>query len=116
MKQLLKYKKLYSLINIIFFLNISYFKIFEIFTILIESNSRQRQQITAREPSHEQQQQFFQQPFTTTGTRALEQVPWTASDQCGNQSTFTQTVNVSCILNVFNAYGFLYMQDLSLKY
>ncbi|MHC0442386.1 gliding motility-associated C-terminal domain-containing protein, partial [Flavobacterium sp. 3-210] len=28
---------------------------------------------------------------------------WTASDQCGNQTSFTQTVNVACIEEVYNA-------------
>ena len=28
---------------------------------------------------------------------------WIATDNCGNQSTFIQTVNVSCIMNVYNA-------------
>ncbi|WP_347052370.1 gliding motility-associated C-terminal domain-containing protein [Flavobacterium olei] len=28
---------------------------------------------------------------------------WTASDQCGNQTIFSQTVNVSCIQEVYNA-------------
>jgi gliding motility-associated-like protein len=28
---------------------------------------------------------------------------WTASDNCGNQNTYTQTINVSCLAEVYNA-------------
>lgn len=28
---------------------------------------------------------------------------WTASDSCGNENKFTQTINVSCLANVYNA-------------
>lgn len=28
---------------------------------------------------------------------------WTASDNCGNQNTYTQTINVSCLAEIYNA-------------